>query len=92
MLDLTSKIVRNTDSFLLSALGNEIVMMDTRNGKYIGLNQVSSDIWNYLEKGLSATELIDRLVSEYEVERGECESQTLECLNKMEQQGLISAV
>jgi len=92
MLDLTSKIVRNTDSFLLSTLGNEIVMMDTRNGKYIGLNHVSSDIWNYLEKGLSATELIDRLVSEYEVERGECESQTLECLNKMEQQGLISAV
>lgn len=91
MLDLTSKIVRNSDRFLSSMLGNEIVMMDTQNGAYIGLNDVSSTIWNYLENELTAEELVVRLLNEYAVERTDCEQQTLECLNKMEEQGIISA-
>lgn len=91
MLDLTSKIVRNNDRFLSSMLGNEIVMMDTQNGAYIGLNDVSSTIWNYLENELTAEELIVRLLDEYDIERTDCEQQTLECLKKMEEQGIISA-
>jgi hypothetical protein len=91
MLDLTSKIVRNNDRFLSSMLGNEIVMMDTQNGAYIGLNDVSSSIWNYLENELTAEELIVRLLDDYNVERTECELQTMECLQKMEEQGIISA-
>lgn len=90
MLDLTSKIVRNSDRFLSSMLGNEIVMMDTQNGAYIGLNDVSSTIWNYLENEFTAEELVVRLLDEYDVERADCEQQTLECLKKMEAQGIIS--
>jgi hypothetical protein len=90
MLDLTSKIVRNNDRFLSSMLENEIVMMDTQNGAYIGLNDVSSTIWNYLENELTAGELVDRLLDDYDVNRTDCELQTLECLNKMESQGIIS--
>lgn len=91
MLDLTSKIVRNNDRFLSSMLGNEIVMMDTQNGAYIGLNDVSSTIWNYLENELTAEELVLRLLEEYDINRTDCEQQTLECLKKMEEQGIISA-
>ena len=92
MLDLTSKIVRNKDRFLSSVLENEIVMMDTLNGTYIGLNDVSTTIWNYLENELTAEDLVMRLLEDYHVNRTECELQTLECLNKMEAQGIISLV
>lgn len=92
MLDLTSKIVRNNDRFLSSVLENEIVMMDTLNGTYIGLNDVSTTIWNHLENELTAEDLVIRLLEDYHVNRTECELQTLECLNKMEAQGIISLV
>lgn len=92
MLDLTSKIIRNNDRFLSSMLENEIVMMDTQNGAYIGLNDVSSTIWNYLENELTAEDLVIRLLEDYHVSRTDCELQTMECLNKMEEQGIISAI
>lgn len=92
MLDLTSKIIRNNDRFLSSMLENEIVMMDTQNGAYIGLNDVSSTIWNYLENELTAEDLVIRLLEDYHVNRTDCELQTMECLNKMEEQGIISAI
>jgi hypothetical protein len=89
MLNLTSKFVRNKDKFLASALGNEIVMMNTTNGTYIGLNEVSSNIWNYLESELTGEDIINKLLNEYDVTRENCEIQTLDCLHKMEQQGII---
>jgi hypothetical protein len=89
MLTLTSKIIRNQDKFLASALGNEIVMMNTSNGTYIGLNEVSSNIWNYLESELTSEDIVNKLLNEYDVTRENCEIQTLDCLHKMEEQGII---
>ena len=89
MLTITSKIIRNSDKFLSSTLGNEIVMMNTTNGTYIGLNEVSSNIWNYLENERTAAEIIEHLLNDYEVSRENCEPQTMDCLNKMEKQGII---
>jgi len=89
MLTLTSKITRNQDKFLASALGNEIVMMNTSNGTYIGLNEVSSNIWNYLESELTSEDIVNKLLNEYDVTRENCEIQTLDCLHKMEEQGII---
>ncbi len=89
MLNITSKIIRNSDKFLSSTLGNEIVMMNTVNGTYIGLNEVSSNIWNYLENERTAGEIIDLLLNDYDVSRENCEPQTIECLTKMEKQGII---
>lgn len=92
MLNINQKISRTNDRFLASMLGNEMVMMDTINGNYIGLNEVSSAIWNYLEHELTVAEVISNLLSEYEVDRSACEQETLYCLNKMIEQGLLSAV
>jgi Coenzyme PQQ synthesis protein D (PqqD) len=89
MLNITSKIIRNSDKFLSSTLGNEIVMMNTANGTYIGLNEVSSNIWNYLENEHTAAEIVDLLLTYYDVSRENCEPQTMDCLSKMEQQGII---
>jgi len=91
MLNPDQKISRINDRFLASMLGNEMVIMDTINGNYIGLNVVSSTIWNHLEHELTITELISKLLAEYEVDPSACEEETLYCLNKMVEQGLVAA-
>ena len=90
MLNPDQKICRTKDRFLASMLGNEMVMMDTINGNYIGLNAVSCTIWNHLEHELTVTELISKLLAEYEVDLSACEQETLYCLNKMVEQGLVA--
>lgn len=92
MLTLTTKIIGAKDKFLSSALGNEIVMMDLANGNYFGLNEASSNIWNYLATEQTPAEIIDQLLNTYNVTREDCESETLACLNKMMEQGLIIIV
>jgi len=90
MINLQSVLQRNDTNFLASALGNETVMMNMKTGDYLGLNEVSSDIWKLLQHPLTPEDIINTLLQRYEVSREDCESQTLSCLSKMAEQGMIS--
>lgn len=90
MITLSTTIIRNSKNFLCSKLGAELVMMDLKTGDYLGLNEVSSDIWDLLRQPTTAEAIISSLLQQYDVSREDCEQQTLECLNKMIEQGLIS--
>jgi len=39
---------RNDENFLISQLGQELVLMDTKTGDYLGINAVGTHIWNLL--------------------------------------------
>jgi hypothetical protein len=60
-------IQRNETRFLASALGDEIVMMNTDNGDYIGINGVGSDIWNLLNEPIRIDDLIKKITEVYDV-------------------------
>ena len=92
MIQLHSTIKRNNEDFLCSKLGAELVMMNLKTGDYLGLNEVSSDIWDLLKEPRTAEEVVNGLLQQYEVTKEDCEQQTLECLNKMAEQGMVSAV
>jgi hypothetical protein len=68
-------IQRNETKFLASALGEEIVMMNTDNGDYIGVNGVGSDIWNLLNEPIRIDDLIKKITEVYDVtpEQGKTE-------------------
>ena len=92
MITLQTTIKRNNEDFLCSKLGAELVMMNLKTGDYLGLNEVSSDIWDLLKQPVTAQEIINGLLQQYEVSKEACEQQTLDCLNKMAEQGMVSAV
>lgn len=92
MITLQTTIKRNNEDFLCSKLGAELVMMNLKTGDYLGLNEVSSDIWDLLKQPGTAEDIINGLLQQYEVSQEECEKQTLECLNKMVEQGMISLI
>lgn len=62
-------IVERNDSELISVrLGDDIVLMNTNNGNYIGMNAIGCDIWQLLTAPLSLDEIVCQIVNMYEVD------------------------
>lgn len=65
-------------------LAGEKVMVDFDNGKYFLIKGVGNDIWEMIQKEITPNEIIEKLLSEYDVSREECEKSVMEFLEKME--------
>lgn len=83
-------LARNEEDFLCTEVDGETVIMNAETGQYFGFNTVSTDIWNHLEKSSSFSDLIEKLLSEYDVERKVCEDETRPVLAKMVKWKIIS--
>lgn len=89
MIDLQTIISRNDTKFLFNELGTEIVIMNTQTGDYLGLNEVSSEIWKLLDKPTRPEDIINKLLQDFSVSEDECKAQTMAFLNKMEGHGML---
>ena len=65
-------------------LAGEKVMVDFDNGKYFLIKGVGNDIWEMIQNEVTPNEIIEKLLSEYDVSREECEKSVMEFLEKME--------
>ena len=61
-------ITRNT-GLLAAAVHDETVMMDIESGRYYGLDDIGSAIWQRLEAPCQFGTLIDSLVADYDADR-----------------------
>lgn len=58
--------------FLVSQLADEMVLMDTVTGDYMGLNPVGATIWSMLETQQTLASLVSELLIRYEVSEAQC--------------------
>lgn len=88
MIDLntTIKRVRKIDA---TDFNDEKVMMDIENGKYYALNEVGSSIWDKIESNILVSDIVEKLLEEYDVSKEECIEEVLNYLNKLEEENLI---
>jgi len=70
-------------------LAGEKVMIDFESGKYFLIKGVGNDIWDCLQNEVTPQEIIDKLLSEYEVTREICEEQVMAFLEKMEKYDFV---
>jgi hypothetical protein len=89
MINIKSVITQNNQLFLSNDLNNEMVLMNLDTGNYIGLNEISTQIWKILDKPSEVAELISILTQKYNVDRETCEQQTIVFLEKMLAQDMI---
>lgn len=61
--------IRAADHVVSASQGDRTVLLDTRRGRYYGIDGVGSRIWDLMGGGVSFTELVDRLEREYEAPR-----------------------
>ena len=80
---------RNERNFLISRIGEEVVLMDIHNGQYIGLNAIGSAIWEKLEQPVPIHQVVHALTEEYSVSMQLCEHETLLFLQKMMQHQML---
>jgi hypothetical protein len=80
---------RNERNFLISRIGEEVVLMDIHNGQYIGLNAIGSAIWEKLEQPVPIHQIVHALTEEYAVSMQLCEQETLLFLEKMMQHQML---
>ncbi len=82
-MDKETKIVLKK-KLNVTDLSGEKVMVDFDNGKYFLIKGVGNDIWDLIQKEITPNEIIEKLLSEYDVSREECEKSVMEFLDKME--------
>ncbi|WP_343670435.1 PqqD family protein [Chitinophaga sp.] len=83
-------ICRNEEKFMISNLGDEVVLMDIQQGHYININPVGSVIWNKLATPVAIKELISSLANEYGISTAQCEGDTMPFLQKLQQHHMLN--
>lgn len=71
-------------------MDGEKVMLSVHNEKYYNLGEIGGRIWDLLEAPTPISDLITSLVSEYDVDREQCEAQVLSFLESLLAEGIIN--
>lgn len=85
-------VVRNDKKFITSPIGDEIVMMSMESGNYIGINEVGAVIWNKLEQPMTIKEVINYLLSIYDITEDACTEKTVKHIANMANQEMVLIV
>ncbi|MBN1271428.1 MAG: lasso peptide biosynthesis PqqD family chaperone [Candidatus Aminicenantes bacterium] len=83
-------VVYRTNEIVASDIDKDTVMMSIKNGKYYGLNDIGSRIWELLENPISVLNLCRILTKEFEVKENQCHIDVIEFLNILRDEKLIS--
>ena len=87
-LTLDTKICKS-EELIEAPLDESIALMSIENGKYYGLENVAKDIWNSIESPKTINQIVENLLSKYEVDREVCEKETLLFLEKIGAKSMI---
>ena len=72
-------------------VGEETVILDLTSGTYLGLDPVGARIWQLMGEGKTLAEICSVMLDEYEVSRADLERDTMNVVEELLAQELISA-
>lgn len=75
---------------IASDMDGEKVLMSIKNGKYYNLGKLGGEIWDLIEIPVTVNDLISNLLSQYDVERTECEEHVIAFLEHLNKESLIN--
>lgn len=81
--------VVQTKGNIASNMGGEKVMLSVKNGKYYNLGEIGGVIWDLIEVETSVSQLVTKLMSNFNVTQTECEEQVISFLELLVEEGLI---
>lgn len=84
-----SHIEIRTATTLSTNMDDEIVILDTAQGKYYGLDGVGARVWEILKTPHSFVELKNAVLEEFEVDADQCELDLVDLLGSLRDSGLV---
>lgn len=82
-------MISRSPGWISARVGEEIMLMSTERGKYIGLTETGARIWDLLEAPRTADYLCDQLCREYDISLAICRTQVDTFLLDMGKQGAL---
>ncbi len=83
------EIIRLKKNLNVTDLSGEKVMIDFESGKYFMIKGSGNDIWELIQNDITVEEIIEKLLSEYDVSREECTKSVEEFLDKLKEYDFI---
>lgn len=81
-------VLANADA-MSSSVGSETVILHFTAGKYFGLDEVGTRVWQLLQSRRSVREIHGILLEEYDVDERRCARAVYALLNSLHDHGLI---
>ena len=82
-------VVRIAPDVLASEIDNEAVILGVTSGKYFGLDETGTEIWNNIQNPIRIRDLLVRLWELYEGDREKIKKETLSFLSELLDRNLI---
>lgn len=82
-------IVAQATDLVMSEVDDEIMLMSVDSGKYYGMDEIGSRIWQLIRQPIAISSLCDLLAEEFEVDDLTCQRDVLTFLNELSGEGLI---
>jgi len=83
-------VVAVSDQQVAAVLGDEVVILGLDEGAYFGLRAAGSRVWALIQQPQSLREVVEVLVTEFDVDRGRCEQDVLALVASLAARRLIT--
>jgi hypothetical protein len=87
-ITLASFVLQGEDN-VVSDMDGEKVMLSVHNGKYYNLGEIGGRIWDLMGAPAAVHQIVSVLLTEYTVDRSECEQHVLSFLGQLAEEELI---
>lgn len=88
-MDINQRITLS-DKVLSTTIDNEMILLDIKNEKYFGFDEIGATIWQTIQKNPSLTEVFKYLLAEYNVQPKVLKKDLLDFVEKLEKRGVIT--
>jgi hypothetical protein len=90
-INLTTKIKRKA-KLVAEKMGDDVVMMGMESGRYYKLNPTAARIWEIIEEETTPSEVVENLLSEYDISEEVCKSEVLDILTQFRREKIIDVI
>ena len=81
--------LKSTKHVVSTVHGTRTVLLDSRSGRYFGLDEVGSRIWQLAEAGLPPSEIAEKLAEEYDAPADRLEQDVHEFIMELKDSRLL---
>ncbi len=83
-------LVKMKKKMNIAELAGEKVMVDFQTGKYFMIKGIGNDVWDMLgEKEIRVSDVIAKILEEYEVDEATCTKEVLEFLEQLQARDIV---
>ena len=91
VLSAVDLVLRPNPDAIAKRLDQHTVLVDISTSRIFELNETGTRVWELLGQGLNVAQLVQHLVSEFEVEDSQAAEELKTLLSQLRDQGLVAA-